>query len=77
MSQVRITSTQKRTSFKFTCLGKPNKPCFPRDNHLRNGLVHEYDTIVDALVLDGARKAQTLFPKYVAAIEAYLKKKEG
>lgn len=44
---------------------------------LRNRLVHEYDAIVDALVLDGIRKAQMLFPKYVAAIEAYLKKKEG
>ena len=44
---------------------------------LRNRLVHEYDAIVDALVLDAIRKAQTHFPKYVAAIEAYLKKKEG
>jgi uncharacterized protein YutE (UPF0331/DUF86 family) len=39
--------------------------------------VHEYDAIVDALVLDAIRKAQMHFPKYVAAIEGYLKKKEG
>lgn len=44
---------------------------------LRNRLVHEYDAVVDAIVLDATRKAQMLFPKYVAAIEAYLKKKEG
>ncbi len=43
---------------------------------LRNRLVHEYDAIVDAIVLDAVRKAQTLYPKYVAAIEAYLKGKE-
>jgi uncharacterized protein YutE (UPF0331/DUF86 family) len=36
---------------------------------LRNRLVHEYDAIVDAIVLDAVRKAQTLFPQYVAAIE--------
>ncbi|WP_447972186.1 type VII toxin-antitoxin system HepT family RNase toxin [Nitrospira sp. Kam-Ns4a] len=39
---------------------------------LRNRLVHEYDAIVDALVLDAVRKAEDLFPRYVAAIEAYL-----
>ncbi len=39
---------------------------------LRNRLVHEYDAIVDAIVLDAVRKAQDLFPKYVAAIEQYL-----
>lgn len=39
---------------------------------LRNRLVHEYDAIVDAIVLDAVRKAQTLYPQYVAAIERYL-----
>ena len=42
---------------------------------LRNRLVHEYDGIVDALLLDSVRKAQTLFPQYVAAIERYLQRK--
>jgi uncharacterized protein YutE (UPF0331/DUF86 family) len=42
---------------------------------LRNRLVHEYDAIVDALVLDAVRKAQDLFPKYVAANERYLTEK--
>jgi uncharacterized protein YutE (UPF0331/DUF86 family) len=40
---------------------------------LRNRLVHEYDAIVDALVLDGVLKAHDLFPPYVAAIRAYLR----
>ncbi len=39
---------------------------------LRNRLVHEYDAIVDAIVLDAVRKAQSLFPQYVAAVERYL-----
>ena len=43
---------------------------------LRNRLVHEYDTIVDAIVLDAVRKAQDLDPKYVAAVERYLQKAE-
>ncbi len=44
---------------------------------LRNRLVHEYDAIVDSIVLDAVRKAQALFPKYVASIEAYLRKKDS
>lgn len=39
---------------------------------LRNRLVHEYDAIVDAIVLDAVRTAQSLFPQYIAAIERYL-----
>lgn len=39
---------------------------------VRNRLVHEYDAIVDALVLDAVRKAQDLFPRYVAAVERHL-----
>jgi uncharacterized protein YutE (UPF0331/DUF86 family) len=39
---------------------------------LRNRLVHEYDAIVDAIVLDAVRKAQSLYPQYVAAVERYL-----
>jgi hypothetical protein len=38
---------------------------------LSNRLVHEYDAIVDAIVLDAVRKAQSLFPQYVAAVERY------
>lgn len=44
---------------------------------LRNRLVHEYDAIVDAIVLDAVRKAQDLYPKYVASIERYLQKMEA
>lgn len=43
---------------------------------LRNRLVHEYDAIVDAIVLDAIRKAESLFPQYVAAIEQYLSHRE-
>lgn len=39
---------------------------------LRNRLVHEYD----AIVLDAVRKAQDLFPKYVEAIERYLRRSQ-
>ncbi len=39
---------------------------------LRNRLVHEYENIVDTIVLDAVGKAQQLFPQYVAAIERYL-----
>jgi uncharacterized protein YutE (UPF0331/DUF86 family) len=39
---------------------------------LRTRLVHEYDDIVDAIVLDAVRKAIQLYPRYVEAIEAYL-----
>ena len=39
---------------------------------LRNRLVHEYDAIVEAIVLDAVWKAQSLFPQHVAAIERYL-----
>ena len=42
---------------------------------MRNRLVHEYDAIVDAIVLDAVRKAQSLFPQYVAAIERYLRQR--
>ncbi|CAE6797958.1 type VII toxin-antitoxin system HepT family RNase toxin [Nitrospira defluvii] len=44
---------------------------------LRNRLVHEYDAIVDAIVLDAVRKAQSLFPRYVSAIEQYLSHRHG
>jgi uncharacterized protein YutE (UPF0331/DUF86 family) len=44
---------------------------------LRNRLVHEYDAIVDAIVLDAVRKAEDLFPKYVAAIERHLQKMDA
>jgi uncharacterized protein YutE (UPF0331/DUF86 family) len=39
---------------------------------LRNRLVHEYDLIDHALVLDAVRMADTLYPRYVLEIENYL-----
>ena len=39
---------------------------------LRNRLVHEYDVIDDAIVLDAVRRARRDFAKYVAAIEHYV-----
>lgn len=44
---------------------------------LRNRLVHEYDRIDDAIVLAAVGQALTLYPQYVAAIEAYLTKDAG
>ncbi len=39
---------------------------------LRNRLVHEYDEINDALVLDAVGEARRHFAQYVAAVERYL-----
>ena len=39
---------------------------------LRNRLVHEYDAINDAIVLEAVRQARRDFTAYVAAIEQYL-----
>jgi len=39
---------------------------------LRNRLVHRYDDLDDALVLQGVHRAVELFPRYVAAVQAYL-----
>lgn len=39
---------------------------------LRNRLVHEYDDIDDAIVLEAVREARELFGQYVEAIEASL-----
>jgi uncharacterized protein YutE (UPF0331/DUF86 family) len=44
---------------------------------MRNRLVHEYDAIVDAIVLDAVRKSQHLFPRYVASIEQYLQRRSA
>jgi uncharacterized protein YutE (UPF0331/DUF86 family) len=41
---------------------------------LRNRLVHEYDAIDDAKVLDAIGTLQHLYPRYVQAVEAYLTK---
>lgn len=41
---------------------------------LRNRLVHEYDAIDDAIVLEAVRDARRLFPRYVRAVEEYLAK---
>ena len=40
---------------------------------LRNRLVHEYDTIDDAVVLAAVGKATQDFAKYLAAVEAYVR----
>jgi uncharacterized protein YutE (UPF0331/DUF86 family) len=39
---------------------------------LRNRLVHEYDVIDDAIVLDAVGRARRDFAAYVTAIEQYL-----
>lgn len=39
---------------------------------LRNRLVHEYDVIDDAIVLDAVGRARREFAQYVAAIEDYV-----
>jgi uncharacterized protein YutE (UPF0331/DUF86 family) len=39
---------------------------------LRNRLVHEYDALDDAIVLDAVRQARRDFAAYVATIERYL-----
>jgi len=39
---------------------------------LRNRLVHEYDVIDDAIVLDAVRRARWEFARYVAAVEHYV-----
>lgn len=41
---------------------------------LRNRLVHEYDDLIDAVVLDAVKKLLQLYPQYVAAIDAHSKK---
>lgn len=41
---------------------------------VRNRLVHEYDEIDDARVLAAIREAQRLIPRYVEAIEGFLRK---
>jgi len=39
---------------------------------LRNRLVHEYDMLDQSLVLEYAKKALTLYARYVEAVEKYL-----
>jgi uncharacterized protein YutE (UPF0331/DUF86 family) len=41
---------------------------------VRNRLVHEYDEIDDACVLEAIREAQRLIPRYIEGIEAFLGK---
>jgi hypothetical protein len=41
------------------------------------GALRDCDWLVDAIVLDAVRKAEDLFPKYVAAIERHLQKTEA
>ncbi len=40
---------------------------------LRNRLVHEYDVVDDRLVLEAVRAAQKDMPRYVAAVEEWLR----
>lgn len=41
---------------------------------LRNRLVHEYETLDDAKVLESIGTLLELYPRYVQAVEAYLEK---
>ena len=41
---------------------------------LRNRLVHEYDSLDHAVVLNAVRTAEELYPEYVKDIEGYIKK---
>ena len=43
---------------------------------LRNRLVHEYDAVNDAIVLEAVRQARRDFTAYVVAIEQYLTARE-
>jgi uncharacterized protein YutE (UPF0331/DUF86 family) len=40
---------------------------------LRNRLVHEYDVLDQSQVLASAKKALTLYPRYVEAVEKFLR----
>lgn len=42
---------------------------------LRNRLVHDYELIDDAIVLDAVVEARRTFPEYVAAVERFLEAK--
>jgi uncharacterized protein YutE (UPF0331/DUF86 family) len=44
---------------------------------LRNRLVHEYDRLDDDIVLRAVRDARRLFPRYVAAVEAFVQSEEA
>jgi uncharacterized protein YutE (UPF0331/DUF86 family) len=41
---------------------------------LRNRLVHRYDHLDDARILESVETVQTLYPKYVQAVERFLRK---
>lgn len=41
---------------------------------LRNRLVHEYDTLDHALVLDAVKMAEELYPRYIKEIEDFISK---
>lgn len=42
---------------------------------VRNRLVHEYDTIKHALVLEAVAMVEELYPEYIKEIEKYISKK--
>lgn len=70
MSRAKTICILNRILFEFSYLKERKRRLSQQADGLRNSPVHEYDAIVDALVLDAIRKAQMIFPKYVAAIEA-------
>lgn len=39
---------------------------------VRNRLVHEYDDIDDAIILEAVGEARALFPKYIRAVEDFI-----
>lgn len=41
---------------------------------LRNRLVHEYDALDHAMVLDAVKMAEELYPRYIREIEDYISK---
>lgn len=44
---------------------------------LRNRLVHEYEAVDDAAIINAVRQVQELYPQYVAAVERHLAGKEA
>ncbi|MGH7570799.1 MAG: type VII toxin-antitoxin system HepT family RNase toxin [Gemmatimonadota bacterium] len=47
----------------------------PPSAGLRNRIIHEYENIDDGIILQAVGKAREVFPRYVAAIEQYLKRR--
>ena len=43
---------------------------------LRNGIIHQYDLIEHALVLDAVRTARELYPRFVREVESFISSAE-